>query len=105
MNKSSRASEDENQKPDPGQVLGSGFSVEELENQLIRELSLSASCEFAIAFSGGCDSRVLLDAMVELRDKYGFRLRCLHFDHGLHADSEVWRKQCETVCQQYSESA
>jgi len=43
-----------------------------------------------IAYSGGLDSTVLLAALAALREREGFRLRALHVDHGLHADSAQW---------------
>lgn len=43
-----------------------------------------------LAFSGGLDSSVLLDALVVLRRREAFKLRALHVDHGLHADSVRW---------------
>lgn len=43
-----------------------------------------------LAFSGGLDSSVLLEALVALRRREGFKLRALHVDHGLHAESGRW---------------
>jgi tRNA(Ile)-lysidine synthase len=45
-----------------------------------------------IAFSGGLDSALALRAFVELA--FGARLRALHIDHGLHADSRQWTEHC-----------
>jgi len=45
---------------------------------------------FCLAFSGGLDSTALLAALALLREREGFRLRALHVDHGLHAQSGAW---------------
>jgi len=47
---------------------------------------------YAIAFSGGLDSTVLLAAMSRIAD--AGRLRALHVDHGLHPDSGAWARHC-----------
>ncbi|HEX5419512.1 MAG TPA: tRNA lysidine(34) synthetase TilS, partial [Gammaproteobacteria bacterium] len=47
---------------------------------------------FAVAFSGGLDSSVLLAAMTRLPTRYA--LRALHVDHGLHPDSADWARRC-----------
>jgi tRNA(Ile)-lysidine synthase len=48
---------------------------------------------YAVAYSGGLDSGVLLAVMARLG--LGDRLRALHVDHGLHADSADWARHCE----------
>jgi len=45
----------------------------------------------AVAFSGGADSTALLHAAVSLP---GCRVRALHVDHGLHAESAAWAEHC-----------
>jgi tRNA(Ile)-lysidine synthase len=52
---------------------------------------------FAVAFSGGVDSTVLLAACRRL--DLDLPLRALHVDHGLHADSARWARQCAEVAQ------
>jgi tRNA(Ile)-lysidine synthase len=70
------------------------FSPSELHKQLDR-LALPPDAAVCVAFSGGLDSTVLLHAMARLRAEPGFRLRAVHVDHGLHADSPSWRVHCE----------
>jgi len=48
---------------------------------------------FAVAFSGGVDSTLLLAAMSRL----GHAVRALHIDHGLHPDSAAWSGECRAV--------
>ena len=61
-------------------------------------------CEFAqsrrilIAFSGGLDSRVLLQLASEARGRLRVPVRAVHVDHGLQADSGQWARDCDTLC-------
>ena len=48
-----------------------------------------------VAYSGGVDSQVLLHALVALRATYSFRLKAIHVDHGLHAQSSKWAAFCQ----------
>ena len=52
------------------------------------------------AVSGGKDSMYLLEKMMELAPRYGFEVRCAHFDHRLRGaesdrDSEFVKDYCE----------
>lgn len=51
-----------------------------------------------VAYSGGLDSSALLQAMAELARMQSFRLRAVHVDHGLQADSGSWAGSCREVC-------
>ena len=66
------------------------FAPSELHEQLDR-LALPRDAAVCVAFSGGLDSTVLLHAMARLP----YKLRAVHIDHGLHADSSSWRVHCE----------
>lgn len=48
--------------------------------------------KFAVAFSGGLDSTVLLAAICRLTPRP--EVRALHVDHGLHPDSKDWERHC-----------
>ncbi len=50
--------------------------------------------DLAVAFSGGADSTALLHAAVSLSD---CRVRALHVDHGLQAESAAWAQHCVRV--------
>lgn len=50
----------------------------------------------AVAYSGGRDSHVLL----HLAAAAGLRLRALHVDHGLHAQSAAWAEHCRRVARE-----
>jgi tRNA(Ile)-lysidine synthase len=55
-----------------------------------------------IAYSGGCDSTVLLHACVQLRAALDLdlSLNAIHIDHGLHPRSADWARHCRRVCDQ-----
>lgn len=55
---------------------------------------LPASARVAIAFSGGVDSSVLLDAAVRVAG--ASRCVALHVHHGLSAHADAWLAHCET---------
>ena len=52
-----------------------------------------------IAFSGGLDSTVLLDAAAAVRERLPGALQAVHLDHGLHPDSGVWVAHCQSHCE------
>ena len=51
-----------------------------------------------VAYSGGCDSLVLLHALASLRPQLALELRAVHVDHGLHPQSAQWADHCRAVC-------
>lgn len=71
------------------------FSVERLYPLLTQHPPPS---RLWIAYSGGCDSTVLLHACARLRDALGLSLSAIHIDHGLHPRSADWARQCRSVC-------
>ena len=66
--------------------------LEKIERALAAIPSPDEPGRFAIAYSGGLDSTVLLAAMRRLGSPG--RIRALHVDHGLHIDSASWREHC-----------
>lgn len=74
-----------------------------MDLQRIRHALASALAEheppaLAVAFSGGLDSSVLLDALAGLPGARERGLRALHVDHGLHPDSSAWAAHCAAFC-------
>jgi tRNA(Ile)-lysidine synthase len=51
-----------------------------------------------VAFSGGLDSRVLLQLAADLRPQARFRLRAMHVHHGLSANADDWAEFCRQTC-------
>ncbi len=50
-----------------------------------------------VAYSGGLDSSVLLQAAVRLRERLGLRLGALHVNHGLNSHAGLWQRYAERV--------
>ena len=51
-----------------------------------------------IAYSGGMDSHVLLDAAVTLQHELQKQLRVIHIHHGLHSLADNWARHCQQIC-------
>lgn len=67
-------------------------------DQLLRRLqALPDTARYAVAYSGGLDSHVLLHALHALGPALGAELRALHIDHGLHSRSGDWARHCEAI--------
>lgn len=54
--------------------------------------------KIVVAFSGGMDSRVLLETLSGHRDHFGFSLTAIHFHHGLSMSADAWAEGCAGVC-------
>ncbi|MBE1277305.1 tRNA lysidine(34) synthetase TilS [Enterovibrio baiacu] len=68
------------------------FSV--FENVL--DAHAPSSRQIVLAFSGGIDSRVLLDLLSTYRDVHPqHRYLVIHIHHGLSSHADAWMKQCE----------
>lgn len=74
------------------------FSTRALARILFEDFALAKNTRFVVAYSGGCDSHVLLHALVSLRNQSGITVMAAHFDHGLQNQSAIWAKQCERWC-------
>ena len=58
-------------------------------NITIQELSI------LLSFSGGIDSTVFATLLVELKDKYGFGLTLIHFNHNAHKKAQQMDRFCQ----------
>jgi len=65
--------------------------------QLLKLHPPAATGPVSVAFSGGNDSTALLSLLAEVPALHS-RLRALHIDHGLHADSRSWARACRAHC-------
>lgn len=54
--------------------------------------------DIVVAYSGGMDSSVLLDALASLRSHGAFRLTAIHFHHGLSLNASRWAGHCSRSC-------
>jgi tRNA(Ile)-lysidine synthase len=66
-------------------------------SQLLRLHPAAATASLCVAFSGGEDSTALLSLLAQL-PQVRTRLRAVHIDHGLHADSTSWVRVCRATC-------
>lgn len=55
---------------------------------------------FALAYSGGADSTVLLHVCHSLAQQLGFKFHAVHVNHGLQAPAAAWELDCGNVAQQ-----
>ena len=69
-----------------------------LHRHLRDALAATPATPLCVAFSGGPDSSALLHALAQLPEARARKLRALHVDHGLHADSAAWAAHCERFC-------
>ena len=51
-----------------------------------------------VAYSGGVDSTVLLQAVVAYREQYGTPIHAVHVHHGLSENADDWVRHCELQC-------
>jgi len=57
---------------------------------------------YVVAYSGGCDSHVLLHALIQIQAQLDCQsIKVVHVDHGLQEQASDWAQHCESVCQQY----
>ena len=71
------------------------FSPENLVHTL---RGLPAAQRYWVAFSGGLDSTVLLQALAAHRGALPGELKAVHVNHGLNPKAGDWQRHCETQC-------
>ena len=59
---------------------------------------LSATTTVWVAYSGGCDSHVLLHALSQLQQSQGFELKAVYVNHNLSPNAVEWGGHCQQVC-------
>ena len=74
--------------------------IRKLKNKLINysnELTIPLQeLSILVSFSGGVDSMVLVSLLLELREKYGFSVTLMHFNHNAHVKAEICEKFCRS---------
>lgn len=61
--------------------------------------SLTNATHLCVAYSGGLDSHVLLDALVcAFSDQPRYEISALHIHHGISQYAEQWAQHCAAVC-------
>jgi tRNA(Ile)-lysidine synthase len=74
------------------------FSIDALSSILFKDFALGGKTKFIVAYSGGCDSQVLLHGLAQLRSKFDIEVTAAHFDHGLQDQSATWKAYCREWC-------
>src|SRR3989344_9172631 len=59
---------------------------------------LRPGLKLLLAFSGGLDSRVLLELLAALRAGKNFNLSAMHVHHGLSPNANAWARFCSDTC-------
>ncbi|VAW79490.1 tRNA(Ile)-lysidine synthetase, partial [hydrothermal vent metagenome] len=62
--------------------------------------ALPDAAAYAVAYSGGVDSHVLLHLLASQRESLRAPLMAVHVDHGIQSQSDEWRAHCARVCHQ-----
>ena len=86
-----------------GSTLGnslSGFDLIRQEVEAFCKQSGLGQRQFALAFSGGADSTVLLHVCHSLAQQLGFKFHAVHVNHGLQKPADEWELQCRQIAQQ-----
>ncbi len=55
-----------------------------------------------VAYSGGCDSHVLLHTLVSLRSEIKAEIKAIHINHGLSPLANEWEEHCRKICEKLS---
>lgn len=75
--------------------MSSAFTAQRV---LARILEWPRAARYWVAFSGGVDSRVLLQVLAGNTTRLPGPVAAIHVDHGLHARSGEWARHCAKVC-------
>lgn len=69
---------------------------------VLADKNLNPPYKFAVAYSGGLDSTVLLHAMVHWREiDPSIQVRAIHINHQLQEEANIWQEQCAEFCQSH----
>ncbi len=70
------------------------YSPQALSGILVQRFGLRGGVRFIVAYSGGCDSQVLLNSLTDAVRGTGCEVVAAHFNHGLQPESGRWVDQC-----------
>ncbi|OOZ37089.1 tRNA lysidine(34) synthetase TilS [Solemya velesiana gill symbiont] len=73
------------------------FNRDHLHDRLI-SLTPDSVGRYIVAYSGGCDSQVLLHALASLREHLSSPVLAVHVNHGLQEGAEQWAAHCVETC-------
>ena len=76
-------------------IASNKFIREILSNILFDKFGLENASRLIVAYSGGCDSHVLLHSLADLLKLDRHQIIAAHFDHGLQKQSKQWVEHCK----------
>lgn len=82
----------------------SNSSCSAADNHLVKHLEgilaplVRSHLKLLVAFSGGLDSRVLLELLVLLKPVLRYELQAMHIHHGLSPNADPWADFCARTC-------
>ena len=65
---------------------------------LLSEAGMSLQTPLVVAYSGGVDSSVLLQAVIAYREQFNAPVYAVHVHHGLSKNADNWARHCELQC-------
>ena len=76
-------------------------TIEHIVNRIatsLTDVELPLQTPLVVAYSGGVDSTVLLQAVIAYREQFDSPIHAVHVHHGLSDNAEQWAKHCELQC-------
>ncbi|PTP15725.1 tRNA lysidine(34) synthetase TilS [Vibrio sp. 10N.286.51.C3] len=65
---------------------------------VLDQSALKPRSRLVVAFSGGVDSRVLLELSAQYAQAHDIECHAVHVHHGLSTNADLWVEQCQTWC-------
>jgi tRNA(Ile)-lysidine synthase len=78
----------------------SAAKAESFNQAKAKAKGLSDITEICVAFSGGLDSTVLLDAADQICKQNNIALSAIHVNHSISTNANAWQRHCEKQCEQ-----
>ena len=75
--------------------------IEHIVNRIATSLTnvkLPRQTPLVVAYSGGVDSTVLLQAVIAYREQFDSPIHAVHVHHGLSDNADDWARHCELQC-------
>lgn len=76
-------------------------TIEHIVNRIatsLTDVKRPLQTPLVVAYSGGVDSTVLLQAVVAYREQYETPIHAVHVHHGLSENADDWARHCELQC-------
>ncbi len=81
-------------EPEREAVSRQAYSPQALAAILFQRFGFQVGARFIVAYSGGCDSQVLLHSLTDALQGTGSKVVAAHFNHGLQPESGRWVDLC-----------